>query len=140
MPRTYQNEDTILSSMDIAQEILQCSKTLSQDYTWAALESAAPQVRRAFRQMARDSERTAFHAWEILHEHGHYQVKAAPQSECQQVEDMLESFQHGYAVPNAPGASSSRWGRGSSYGGAPDRSERERAERTELPEWARARV
>lgn len=150
MPRSYPTEETTLTSMDIAQDILECHKTLASEYTKAALESAEPSVRRTFRQMGRDCERVAFHAWEVLHEHGHYPVKSAPQSECQQVEEMLESFQRGYAVPNAQPGSASRWGRGSNYGGAPERAERferaeraergERSERSELPDWARARV
>jgi spore coat protein CotF len=121
LQRSYAMEDGSLSSMEMAQDILECHKALACEYTKAALESSEPSVRRTFRQLGRDCERVAFHAWEVLHEHGHYPIKSAPQSECQQVEQMIESFQHGAAVPNAQGTSSQRWGRASNYGGAPDR-------------------
>ena len=137
MPRSYATEET-LSPMDMAQDLMECHKTLAGEYTKAALESSAPALRRTFRQLGRDCERVAFHAWEVLHEQGHYPVKTASQSECQEVEDMLDSFRRGYAVPNAQqGSPPQRWGRASNYGGAPDRAERERGE---LPDWARARV
>ncbi len=169
MPRSYAPEEGSLSSMDMARDILECHKTLASEYTKAALESTAPALRRTFRQLGRDCERVAFHAWEVLHEQGHYPVKSAPQSECQQAQEMIDSFRRGLAVPNAQGSSANqRWGRPSNYGGAPERygvgdrysgGERypavtgdrygagadrdaptERSERGELPEWARARI
>jgi len=195
VPRSYGIDGEALSGMDIAQDILECNKTLAAEYTKASLEAADPNLRRSFRQMGRDCERVAYRAFEVLHERGHYDVKRASQQECRQIEEMLESFQRGAAVPNASAnTSTSRWSRStsafgergsyaaerssyasdrpsyasertpyasdrpsytserSSYGSerayaserTPVSSERtsfaaDRTERSELPEWARAR-
>lgn len=103
MARGYAGEATgqSLTSMEICQEIMECEKALATNYTVAALEAADPSVRRTFRQMGRDCERVAYRAFEILHSQGHYDVKPASAAELRGVEDMLESFQRGHAVPNA---------------------------------------
>lgn len=104
MIRGYASEATgggALSSMEICQDIMACNKTLATAYTMAALESADPSVRRTFRQLGRDCERVAYRAFEILHTNGHYDVKSATPTEMRQVEDMLDSFLRGQAVPNA---------------------------------------
>lgn len=100
--------------MEICQEVMACNKTLATTYTVAALESADPSIRRTFRQMGRDCERVAYRAFEILHTQGHYEVKSAPSSEVRNVEDMLQSFLRGQAVPNAqePRPPQNNWQRG----------------------------
>jgi len=148
MPRAYAAEEHALTDMDVAQEIMICQKNLAHIYTTAALECADPTVRRTFRQMGRDCERVAFKAFEILNERGHYPVKPAPASEIRQIEDMLDSFLRGEAVP--PAQPQGRWGRPAPYEARnpysaerPYGTERDRdrdRDRADLPEWARARV
>jgi hypothetical protein len=148
--RSYATEQEPLTSMEIAQEIMECNKTLATQYTTAALEAADPSIRRAFRQMGRDCERVAYRAFEILHEQGLYSVKPAGQADVRQVEEMLDTFLRGQAVPNPTGGTPGhRWGRAPSYAGERERSgygggygaDRDRdRDRSELPDWARARV
>jgi hypothetical protein len=135
LPRNYANDETGLSAMEIVQDVMQCYKSMAEGYTTAALEGASVGARRTFRQLGRDCERVAFHAWEILNAEGHYGVKNASEADRQRVEEMLDSFRRGEAVPAASSPPSQRWGRSSNYGGLP-----ERGERSDLPEWARARV
>jgi hypothetical protein len=166
VPRAYADDERALTDMEIVQDIMFCQKNLAGVYTTAALEAADPSIRRTFRQMGRDCERVAFRAFEILHEGGHYDTKQASTGEIRQMEDTIGGFLRGSAVPNAQGGSRSRWGRSASYGpigerergtyagiersaygaverGAYTTADRDgrdgRGERSELPEWTRAR-
>ncbi len=118
-----------LDDTEIAYDILECQKALASAYTKATLEATDPNVRRAFRQLGRDTEQLAYRAFQILHQHGQYQVKPASSQQIQQVETMLTQFSRDglAALPDR---------RPSARQTTPDYDDFDAAP---LPEWARAR-
>ena len=118
-----------LDDTEICYDILEGQKALAASYTKAALEAADPTVRRSFRQLGRDVERLAYRAFEILHEHGQYQVKQANPQQVRHVEQMLSQFSRDglAALPDKRSAMRSSIDYDDDI------------ERAPLPEWARAR-
>jgi spore coat protein CotF len=89
-PQNVPSADAVMSDRDVATAMLCCHKNAARNSTWASLESADPNMRRALLNASANCNHQAYEVWRFMNDQGWYEV---PTLNSQTQETFLQSYQ-----------------------------------------------